>query len=138
MNLDQNEENLPNVDNFSQTPENQFSSNAYNNEITQVKPENNLVLAIVGTIIGFYSPFCCIGVIPGIIAIVMSTQVDSKYAAGDFAGAESAAKNAKTLAYIALALGIIGLIIKIIQIVFFGGMAAIESYQDIINQSLNR
>ena len=51
------------------------------------KPNNYLPLAIIGTVVGLCSP-CCIGLILGIIAIVFSTQVDSKYGYKDYFGAE--------------------------------------------------
>lgn len=51
------------------------------------KPSNYLVGAIITTI------FCCLPL--GVVSIVYATQVDSKYAAGDYAGAEEASKKAK-------------------------------------------
>ncbi len=75
----------------------------------RVKPNNNMPLAIVGTILG-----CCafygIGFILGIVAIVFSSQVNKKFEAGDFEGAEKSAKNAKILAYIAIGLAIVSII----------------------------
>lgn len=52
-----------------------------------VKPDNNLVWAIITTIL------CCLPL--GIVAIVKSTSVDKLWAAGDFAGAQAAADEAK-------------------------------------------
>ena len=74
-------------------------------------PPNNLTLAIVSTVIGLCG---CFGVVFGIIAIVMATQVQSKWAQGDAAGALQASARAKMFAYIALAIGIIGLLINVI------------------------
>lgn len=109
---------------------NQFESSFEN--IQPAKPNNNLVLAIVGTVIGLCSPCCFPGLILGIVAIVMSTQVDSKYNAGDYPGAEKAAKNAKILAFVALGLGIIGLIWSIISIATGASNAMTEQYLDIL------
>lgn len=55
-----------------------------------VPPDNYLVWAILATI------FCCLPV--GIPAIVFASQVNSKWAAGDVAGAEYASKRARQLA----------------------------------------
>ncbi len=75
----------------------------------RVKPNNNMPLSIVGTVLG-----CCtfnpITFIVGIVAIVFSSQVNKKFDAGDFEGAEKSAKNAKILAYVALGLFVVGLI----------------------------
>ncbi|MGV0922677.1 CD225/dispanin family protein [Empedobacter tilapiae] len=98
------------------------------------KPENNLVLAIIGTILGLCSP-CCIGLIVGIVAIVFSNQVNTKYAIGDYAGAEQAAKNTKILAYIALGLGILGVIINIVTLVTGGIDAYMDQYQSILDNT---
>lgn len=66
------------------------------------KPDNYLVWSILATL------FCCL--IGGIIAIIYSTQVDSKYNAGDYAGAESAAKTAKTWVIVSVAIGAVGVL----------------------------
>ena len=74
-----------------------FETNYSENSI----PDNQMTLAIVATILGLCSP-CCIGFVFGIVAIVFSSQVKSKFEKGDFACALSSAKNSKTLAYIAI------------------------------------
>lgn len=48
--------------------------------------------------------FCCL--IPGIVAIVYSAQVNGKLAAGDIAGAQQASNNAKTWSWLAFGLGL--------------------------------
>ncbi|AHF91000.1 membrane protein [Opitutaceae bacterium TAV5] len=63
------------------------------------KPANNLVWAILVTL------FCCIPF--GIPAIIFATQVDSKYASGDYAGAEDAARKAKMWAWISAGVGLV-------------------------------
>ncbi len=73
-------------------------------------PKNNMGLAILGTILGCCSPYC-LGLIIGIVAIVMSSQVKKKFEAGDFEGAEKSANNAKILALIAIGLFILLLFI---------------------------
>lgn len=97
----------------------------------QTPPENHMTLAIVGTVLGICSP-CCIGLIVGIVAIVMATQVNSKFNAGDYSGALSSSKNAKTMSYVAIGLGIIGIIINIVYFAMVGAdgyQEMIESYQ---------
>lgn len=95
------------------------------------KPENNLVLAIIATVLGVCSP-CCIGLILGIVSIVFSTQVDSKYNAGDYAAAEQAAKNSKLLAYIAFGLVALNLIYVIFVIATQGFDAITQQYDGIL------
>ena len=77
--------------------------------------QNYLVLTIIGTVLGF---FCCdfIGAIPGIIGIVFATQVNKLAAAGDIAGAQAKANQAKILGIVSIALGAVGLVINIIAL----------------------
>lgn len=98
------------------------------------KPQNNLVLAIVGTVLGICSP-CCIGLIVGIVAIVFATQVNSKFDAGDYIGAEKAAKNSKILSYVAIGLGIIGFILSLVTIITGGTEAYMEQYKSILENA---
>ena len=97
-------------------------SETYNLENSM--PDNQMTLAIVAAVLGLCSP-CCIGFILGIIAIIFSSQVKSKFEKGDFSGALSSAKNSKTLAYIAIGL----LIFNIVYLYFLGG---IDTYQNIL------
>ena len=84
------------------------------------KPKNYLVENIVSTAIGL---LCCCGAnaITGIIGIVFATQVDSKFAIADYAGAESAAKTAKLMFYITAGLVALGLIINVVSFFILGG-----------------
>ncbi|MDR0823534.1 MAG: CD225/dispanin family protein [Prevotella sp.] len=102
------------------------------------KPANNLALPIVATVLslitccGYVS---CLGVILGIIAIVFSTQVDSKYALGDYAGAENAAKYAKILSFIAFGTIVISIILVIVSIIMNGGIdTMVERYKETMEQ----
>ena len=82
----------------------------------QSPPPNYLVFAILTTI------FCC--QVFGIVSIVFAAQVNSRFASGDFEGALSSSRNAKTWAWVALASGIvIGLIFTLLSI--FGVIAGI-------------
>jgi hypothetical protein len=73
---------------------------------------NYLVWAILITIASLCT-CCIIGTIPGIVAIVFATQVNSKLSAGDRAGAEQASKNAKLWCWITTGLCIFGLLLSI-------------------------
>lgn len=73
---------------------------------------NYLVWAILITIASLCT-CCIIGTIPGIVAIVFATQVNSKLSAGDRAGAEQSSKNAKLWCWITTGLCIFGLLLSI-------------------------
>jgi len=115
------------MDNYNQT------LNTNPQEIPPVKPSNNLPLSIVSTILGCCSPFC-IGFIVGIVAIVFSAQVDGKYRMGDYVGAESTAKNARILSYIALGLAVLGIIINAVRIATGGMDEFTEQYRQLLEQ----
>jgi len=74
-------------------------SSAPFNPVAGVKPPNYLVHAILSTLC------CCLPF--GIVAIVFAAQVDSKYAAGDYAGSEEASKKAKMWFLVALISGLV-------------------------------
>ena len=80
---------------------------------------NHLVKAIV-------SIFFC--TILGIIAIVYASQVNTKLAAGDLAGAQQSAKTANTCANIGLAVGIVVCVIYFILGIMMGLGAASGGY----------
>ncbi len=69
------------------------------------------------------SLFCCWPL--SIVAIIFAAQVNGKVAAGDIAGAQDSSKKAKMFSFIAIGLGLAGILIYIIFIVFIGGMSAI-------------
>ncbi|HEV7935634.1 MAG TPA: CD225/dispanin family protein [Actinomadura sp.] len=75
-------------------------------------PPNHLVWAILSTI------FCC--QVPGIVSIVFSSQVNSKYQQGDYAGANDSSSKAKTWALVATGLGVAAWVFWILYIVFVG------------------
>jgi hypothetical protein len=81
------------------------------------KPDNCLVWAILATL------FCCIPL--GIVAIVFATQVDSKYAAGDYAGAQVAAGRAKLWSIIAACSIVVGAVLYLVMMVFLGGVMGV-------------
>ncbi|MGJ7903749.1 CD225/dispanin family protein [Lysobacter sp. 1R34A] len=75
---------------------------------------NYLAWSITVTVLTFC--LCCIvGSIPGIVAIVYGSQVNSKYAAGDEAGARRASENAKIWTWVGTGLAVLGLIWMIVS-----------------------
>jgi hypothetical protein len=70
------------------------------------KPKNNLVPAILVTL------FCCLPF--GIASIVFASQVDSKYAAGDYAGADASLAKSKLWMWWAFGVGLA------VSVVWFG------------------
>lgn len=73
------------------------------------RPNNYMVLAIISAVLGCCSP-CGIGFILGIVAIYFASQVNSRVNSGDIFGAESASKNARIIALIAIAIAVLNLI----------------------------
>lgn len=79
---------------------------------TSQPPNNNLVWAILSTI------FCCLPL--GIVSIVFAAQVNSRWAAGDFAGARDSADRAKKFAIWSAVLGVVGTVIAVVLSLGFG------------------
>lgn len=99
--------------NFSQQPYYQQPANP---------PKNWLVESILVTI------FCCLPF--GIAGIVFASQVSSKFAAGDYAGAEQASKDAGKWTKIGFYIGVAQVILGIIWMIFLGGFAIMNSRYD--------
>jgi hypothetical protein len=78
------------------------------------KPENYLVWAILATLC------CCLP--GGIVAIIYAAQVDTKYNAGDYAGARQSSDNAKLWSMISAGVGFVGGALYI-GLMVLGGMA---------------
>ena len=72
--------------------------------------QNYLIPAILATI------FCCLPV--GIASIVFATQVNSKKAAGDIAGAMESSRKAKMFLFITIGVGLVTWIIGIVLWIF--------------------
>lgn len=79
-----------------------------NDQVTKplAPPPNYLAFAIIVTIL------CC--QIFGIVSIVFAAQVNSKWHAGDYEGAENASKNARLWALIGLASGFVILLFFVV------------------------
>ncbi len=72
----------------------------YNAAPYGVPPENNLVWGILTTVL------CCLPL--GIPSIVYATQVNTKWAMGDYAGAQESAKKARQFAMWSAIVGVVG------------------------------
>lgn len=80
------------------------------------KVPNYLVWSIIVTVISVF--LCNIIALPtGIVAIVFSTQVDSKLKAGDFDGAVRASKNAKIWNWVTTGLEILSVVLGVVLLV---------------------
>jgi len=80
---------------------------------------NYLVPAII-------SIFCCWPL--AIPAIIFAVQVNNKVQAGDIAGAQDASKKAKMFSFIAIGLGVVGILIYVIMMVLGVGLSAISNH----------
>lgn len=83
------------------------------NQTTGTPPSNFLVPAILSTI------FCCLPF--GIVGIVFASQVNTKFAAGDYAGAAASASKARMWTYISIGVGIVTIVLSIA----LGGLGAL-------------
>lgn len=85
-------------------------------------PPNYLAWSIVVTIL------CCL--IGGIVAIIYSTQVSSRYMAGDYEGAERASRNARTWIIVSASVGGLVSIIYLIWYFFFAAAAGVAALSE--------
>ena len=74
---------------------------------------NYLVPAII-------SLFCCLPL--GVVAVIFAAQVNGKVAAGDTSGALDAAKKAKLFSFIAIGLGVLGMVVYALMMLLGLGM----------------
>ena len=75
-------------------------------------PPNNLVFAILTTL------FCCLPL--GVASIVFAAQVNSKWAAGDYAGAQEASDKARKFAMWGAIAGVVLIVLYIVLVVVAG------------------
>jgi len=75
-------------------------------------PPNHLVWAILSTL------FCCLPL--GIASIVFAAQVNSKFAAGDLAGAQDSSEKARKFALWATIAGVVVAILYVLLVVVLG------------------
>ena len=81
----------------------------------QTNVPNYLVPAII-------SLFCCFPL--GIVGVIFAAQVNGKVASGDIAGAMDSSKKAKLFSFIAIGLGLVGILVYILWIVLVVGLSA--------------
>jgi predicted secreted protein len=78
---------------------------------TTTSVPNYLVQAII-------SLFCCLPL--GIVAVIFAAQVNGKVQTGDIPGATDSAKKAKMFSYIAIGLGLAGIICYVLFFLIMG------------------
>ncbi len=89
------------------------------NQAVPPRPENYLVWAILCTIL------CCLPL--GIVSIIYAADVNSKYDRGDYRGAETASRKAKSWAVWGAIIAAIYYVLSAIFFVLFGfGVAMLE------------
>ncbi len=81
-------------------------------QIPPMPPKNWLVESILVTL------FCCLPF--GIAGIVFAAQVNSKWAAGDYAGAQQSSKDAAKWTKIGFFIGIAWIVLYLIAVFVFG------------------
>jgi len=84
----------------------------------QTQPKNYLVESILVTI------FCCQPF--GIAGIVFASQVNSKYASGDYEGALKASENAKKWMKWGIISGVLLFVLSMIFVFAMGGLAVLS------------
>ncbi|PST85261.1 hypothetical protein C7T94_00995 [Pedobacter yulinensis] len=102
------EENPPFGQAAGQPP---FGQSNFNNPAGP-RPKNYLIESILVTIL------CCLPL--GIAGIVNAASVNSRYDAGDYAGAESASKNAWKYTKLGFIIGLVGVVLYFVLVVVIG------------------
>ncbi len=95
-------------------------------QLPQTQPKNWLVESILVTI------FCCLPF--GIAGIVFASQVNSKWAAGDYLGAQQASKDAGKWTKIGFFIGI-GVTVLYLIAVFGLGFTAFWTHRAVLNNN---
>ncbi len=81
--------------------------------------QNYLIPAILATV------FCCLPL--GVVSIIFATQVNSKIAAGDTAGALESSKKAKMFMFLSIGGGLLIWVFVVIMWIFAIGMAGLSN-----------
>lgn len=104
----------------SESPGTTSDTISYNNPpvTNYAKVPNYLVWSIINTVVSvFLLNFLALPA--GIVAIVFSTQVDSKLRTGDYEGATKSSRNAKIWNWVATGLDILSVILWVLLVVLF-------------------
>jgi hypothetical protein len=72
------------------------------------------------------SIFCCWPL--AIPAIIFAVQVNNKVQAGDIAGAQDSSKKAKMFSFIAIGLGLLGIVCYVIMMILGVGLSALGNH----------
>ena len=72
------------------------------------------------------SIFCCWPL--AIPAIIFAVQVNNKVQAGDIAGAQDSSKKAKMFSFIAIGLGVLGILCYVIMMILGVGLSALGNH----------
>ena len=88
-------------------------------ETNMQKPDNNLVWAILATVL------CCLPF--GIVAIIKSTQVDSFWAAGRYDEAVQAAADARKWCWVSVIVSVVVIVLYFLLIAGVAGLAVVGS-----------
>lgn len=89
---------------------------------SQPAPKNWLVESILATI------FCCLPF--GIAGIVFAVQVNRLYEAGDYQGAIEASANAAKWTKVSFWVSVAGIVLSILFVTLFGGLAILNSFRN--------
>lgn len=110
-----------------------YGYSTYNASNVENRPDNYLVMNIVATIVGLVCTMsCCVSGLIGVVGLVFSTQVNSRYEQGDINSARNNANIAKILAIVSLVMSgliIIGWILYIVFVISLAGLGeALSNY----------
>jgi hypothetical protein len=94
-------------------------SQPWNPSTSQASGPTNVPNYLVPAII---SLFCCFPL--GIVGVIFAAQVNGKVASGDIAGAMDSSKKAKLFSFIAIGLGLVGIVLYVVWMVLIVGLSA--------------
>lgn len=95
-----------------------YAQQPYGQNPYRPKPDNYLVGAILSTVM------CCLPF--GIAAIIQANKVDSLWAMGDYAGAETAAKNARKWTWWGVGASCVGIFLYLMFLVIVSMLASLD------------
>ncbi len=87
------------------------ASPVYPSQTSRVCPPTYLLFSILTML------FCCLPF--GIVGLINSASVNSKFDSGDIEGAEKASRNARTWSIVSLCCGLLGIVIYIVFVIIW-------------------